>query len=239
MLVLIPAVQRGAYEDLQLLVMSLRLYAPDVVVHVAYKGEVPPPRLFGVARIVQQPVAARHFGDACRFLLEDAALLDSTPAQEHYVFLNDDTVVTPETFPTLKEDLGIIGGLAGDKVGLVGLRSNMVAGVQNVRWPATAESKRDGLRWESERQILEVPRVFGVGFYVKRTVIEDVSRDWTALHWFSDNLLSHDLLAKGYRHFVSRAYLHHHGSRSGRDYETYDREGREWLRLNRPDFPLP
>jgi hypothetical protein len=233
LVVLIPAMQRGAYEDLRLLVSSLRAYAPEVTIHVAYKGEVPPPRMFGVARVSQQPAEARHFGDACRFLVEDAG------GHDHFVFLNDDCVVTPTTFPALYEDLGMLTEMAGDQLGLVGMRSNYIAGVQNIRRPATTDAVMRGFKWTSEGQILEVPTVFGVAFYVTRKALAATPPDWTQLHWYSDNLLSYDMRKLGYRHFVSRAYVHHHGSRSGTDYDTYDAEGRAWLQTNRPDFPLP
>jgi hypothetical protein len=41
----------------------------------------------------------------------------------------------------------------------------------------------------------------------------------------------------GFRHFVSRAYVHHAGSQTiGRDFKGLNDEALEWLKVNRPDF---
>jgi hypothetical protein len=131
----------------------------------------------------------------------------------------------------LLEDLKFLKN--GGSPGLVGLRSNFVAGAQNIRLPLGA---LQGMAHLGESCVLETPRVFGVAFWTTRTNLEGAPDDWLKLHWFGDNLLSFDLSNKGLRHYVSRAYVHHHGSRSGSDYARYHKEGLEWLEKHRPDF---
>jgi hypothetical protein len=43
----------------------------------------------------------------------------------------------------------------------------------------------------------------------------------------------------GFRHFVSRAYVHHAGSQTiGRDFKALEAESMEWVKKNRPDLNL-
>ncbi len=47
----------------------------------------------------------------------------------------------------------------------------------------------------------------------------------------------HDLQEAGFRHFVSRAYVHHAGSQTvGMDYQKCHEEPREWIKAHRPDM---
>ena len=58
-------------------------------------------------------------------------------------------------------------------------------------------------------------------------------------NWFADDLCSWDLARLGYRHYVSRAYVHHVGQRATSEGSSSQRlydEGIAWLRANRPDF---
>lgn len=227
MQVLIPTVERaGRWDDVDLCLQSLQSYAPQWAPLVAWKGTTPPPPRAGVTYL-EQPETAAHYGHAIRFLISQAS-------DEDLIMLNDDTVLTPWTAERLEEDIARISR-EPHPMGLVGMRSNMVAGSQNIRQPNTAKEIRN-LRWVSEDDILAVPVIFGVGCYVRASALARVDDDWTNLHWYSDNLLSYDLQQLGYQHFISRAYLHHHGSRSTESWAKADAEAKAWLWDNRPDF---
>lgn len=228
MRILIPALERDHYNDLVVLMTSLNVYAPEIPVTIAYKGRRP--RVFG-ADLIEQPEDAQHFGHACRFLL-------NSTKDEELVFLNDDTVIMPDTFTLLAQDVAAIETQLGQRVGIVGLRSNFVAGYQNIRIPQPTDRGLQGLRFPSEQQVLAVDQVFGIGFYVRRSILGQITREWTDLHWYSDNLLCFDLKRRGFRCFVSRGYIHHIGSRSGgtQQWEKWDQEAKAWIMANRPDF---
>lgn len=231
----IPALQRDTHwDDLGLLLHSIRIYAPGYPVVVGWKGETAPPTEPSIHLFRQSP-EAKHFGDACRELIE-------MTATEDVLFLNDDCVVTPGMMEALEEDLGTITQEAGvERVGLVGLRSNFVAGVQNVRRPQGIPGQpprfANGIRWESEDYVLATDSVFGVAFYAPRVALDEAGLDWTRVHWWGDTLLSWDLAKKGFLHFVSRGYVHHHGSRSGgqEKWAQWDAEARAWISEHRPD----
>jgi hypothetical protein len=105
---------------------------------------------------------------------------------------------------------------------------------QSIRFPVEGD-ERVGLRWESE-------------FYIKPTgviapIFATITKEaWSvakfpSTNWYSDNIICHDLQKAGYRHFVSRAYVHHAGSQTvGTDFEKCHEEPREWIKANRPDM---
>lgn len=224
--VLIPAVQReGGYDDLALCLHSLRMYAPAWRVTVGWQGESNP-RMHLDVTYSRVPDEADGFGPAVRHLL--LSVLDD----DLVLVLNDDTVITPDTAGLLHEDWRAVSR-EEKPPGLLGLRSNFVAGPQNIRCNNQSKGLR-GLRWETESRVLLVTEVFGVAFAAYAKVLRETT-DWMHLHWYSDNLLSYDLSRRGYQHYVSRAYVHHHGSRSTSSWAQADETGRAWLREHRPD----
>ena len=229
MTILIPALERdGGYRDLQVLLASLAAYAPGVPVIVAYKGRQEPQ---GGIRAIPQPPDARHYGDACRALL--GAL---RPTDDLLLFCNDDTVWTPDTLRLLRFDLQIIEQ-TGAKRGLVGLRTNICPfAAQNIRWTPAHDQERSAYTYTFEHKIAKVKSIFGIAFAVRQAVIREAPDDWMQLHWYSDNLLAYDLGQRGYAHYVSRAYVHHHGSKSGGNPLVWEREAHDWLNAHRPDY---
>lgn len=224
--VLIPTVEReGGYTDLEVCLHSLRAYASSWRVIVGWRGSAPPPIHVGVT-YTQVPPDVYGFGPSVRHLL--LAVHDEAPA----VVLNDDTVVTPTTAPFLEVDWARVDQ---ETLGLMGLRSNFVAGAQNIRQNNQSIGRRlGGIQWRTEDQVLSVPVVFGVAFTARPQVLR-LTTDWQQLHWYSDTLLSYDLAQRGYRHYVSRAYVHHHGSRSTPSWDAADAVGRAWLAEHRPE----
>jgi hypothetical protein len=98
--ILIPALDRdeGRYADLRLLMESKIFYAPQFPTTIAYKGKRP--HIFG-ADLIEQHEANATFGDACRQLLQAKHTHDN----EDLFFLNDDTVLMPDTIEKILEDL--------------------------------------------------------------------------------------------------------------------------------------
>lgn len=228
MRIVIPAHQRDRNEDLNLLIESITTYT-TYVPSVFYTGASSTMQFNSSADYTQQRLANKHFGDACRQIVEETS-------DDSLLFVNDDCVFTPHTLEFLEQDIAL---LKKDqlKVGLVGLRTNFSAGWQNIRRRLPSDPEQlSGIFWPSELQVCQVPVVFGTAFYVERSALQNISDDWTRIQWYGDNLLSWDLSQKGYMHFVSRSYIHHHGSRSGTDYARYDSEAKAWLKKNRKDF---
>ena len=57
------------------------------------------------------------------------------------------------------------------------------------------------------------------------------------INWYSDDVICKDLNALGYRHFISRAYVHHAGSQSiGKDVMKQLEEAKPWIQENRPEY---
>jgi hypothetical protein len=64
-----------------------------------------------------------------------------------------------------------------------------------------------------------------------------MSAKFPSINWFSDNIICMDMAKAGFKHFVSRAYVHHAGSQTvGMDYEKCLEEPKSWLKANRPDM---
>lgn len=236
--VLIPAVRRSdvGWADLDLALRSMYHYCPDWPVIVSHRGIPAPTDVPGVlsagAAVIRQPEGCDNFGKACRHLLDSCE-------DELLLIVNDDVVFTPDFARLLDDDVREL-----DRVdsgwGLVGFRSNFAAGPGNIRNP-NGEPRLTALGFASEQHVLQVEFVSGFAFLTKRSALAAIPDDWLALHWYSDNLLCHDLTRNGFGVYLSRAYLHHHGSRASggtANWNRYNAEGRAWLRAHRPDFPL-
>lgn len=235
MIIAIPATHRDNWADATLLLTSLRMYAPDHAVRFYYTGHEPPGCFPGWWKAIPQLPTNASFGDACKQILDDC------DPEDGVLILNDDTVLTPTTIPLLEADIKYVYEENPTKMapGLVGLRSNCIAGCQNIRWHAPSDPPNADtgiLQYPSENTIVMVEQVFGVAFWAKVSTLRSVSDDWTHLHWFSDNLLSYDLKLANHQHFISRAYVHHHGSRSGGSAKAWHRKAVDWLWEHRPDF---
>lgn len=218
------------WADLALCLESCRLYAPGHAVVCAWRGPrepdlaAPHPQL----TLVPQPEAARTFGAAFDALYRQA------PGEDLFV-LNDDTVLMPDTVALLEEDARLLDR-AHPRWGFLGCRTNYAKGPQNIRQPNGAELR--GVRYESEAKILEVQAIALVAALVRRSALEAIG-GFPDLNWYSDDLMSWDLARRGYKHFVSRAYVHHVGMRStgqDRSMDDLNREGQAWVRKHRPDF---
>lgn len=205
--VLIPTWRAdGDWRDLELAVTSLRLYAPEHQVYVGWRGPNPPP-LLPSAMVFERPPEAVSSAQAVWWMREQFA-------SDEFVLFSDDAVAGPDTIGTLLADVATLHrtdvGKKG-KVGIVGCRSDWVAGAQNIRIP-NGEPRLEMCRFVSEDSILRTETVFPVVACYRAELFDGI----TAFdhEWYSDNAHCRILSERGYRHFVSRAYVHHVGMRS-------------------------
>jgi len=214
-----------------ILLESIRVYAPTLPVYLCGSDLRLLARFKRIApNLIFFPNSATNFGDAYNHAISYAfkhGKFDSV------IVSNDDVVLNPQTIELLSADKRILED-SDYKVGFLGARSDYVLPDQNVRFPVDGDQK-DGVRWQSEAQI----KLTGVIAPIFATITREAwsVAKFPSTNWYSDNIICHDLQEAGYRHFVSRAYVHHAGSQTvGMDYKKCHEEPREWIKAHRPDM---
>ena len=168
------------------------------------------------------------FGESYNYAMSQAFM----DGHETVILANDDVVLDPNTYWLLTHDRVLLKQ-QGHKVGFLSARSNMASMPQNIR----SKQENDtwaGMKWASEDSIAQVEWT--------APLFASVDRDgWPGFpptNFFSDNVASSDMADEGYKHFLSRAYVHHVGSSTiGRGHGTDSKnymEAEDWLKLNRP-----
>ncbi len=230
-----PSRPLATWADLIMAANSVTLYAPSCELVVAWKGPCPPEGLLRNPRlvIVRQPEAARSYGEAYQFAVEQAS-------GDELILLNDDAVLLPDTVPTLLEDVSLLRRHRPPvKPGFVACRSNVAPGPQNIRSSNGGTLHGGLMRWSTEQTILAADRVSPIAAWIERRALEEIG-GFPPINWFSDDLMCFDLARRGYTHFVSRAYVHHVGMRATTEDGTTPQqlleEGLAWVRRHRPDF---
>ena len=215
-----------------ILLESIKVYAPQLPIYLCSNDL----RLWGDIRsrmsglnVIFRPNPATNFGDAYN------AGIDYAFSQGHdsLIVSNDDVVITPSTIDLLAEDTRILESNAVN-LGILGARSDYVLPDQNIRFPVH-DDRQEGLRWASEAKIKETGVIAPIFATISKKAW-NVAK-FPSTNWYSDNIICHDLQEAGYRHFVSRAYVHHAGSQTvGTDFKKCHEEPREWIKANRPDM---
>jgi hypothetical protein len=169
-----------------------------------------------------------NFGDSFNHAITQAFL----DGHETVIIANDDVVLDPNTYWLLCHDRVLLKQ-QGHKVGFVSARSNMATMPQNIR----AKQENDtwaGMKWASEDTIAQVEWTAPLF----ASVDKDGWPGFPPINFYSDNVACHDMSDDGYKHFLSRAYVHHVGSSTiGRGHGTDSKntmEAEDWLKLNRP-----
>ena len=148
------------------------------------------------------------------------AMARAFSVSDEILIANDDIVLKPDTIKILMEDVQALKN-AGVKVGLVGVHSDMVRPLQDIR--------RD------EGRLKEVPVLSPILAWVPKEAFDLVK--FPPINWFSDDVMCLDLLKEGFRHFVSRAYVHHAGSQTvGTDNRRLAEDARGWVTAHRPEY---
>lgn len=153
----------------------------------------------------------------------NAALTEAFKTHDAVFVANDDVVLNKDVIPTMLADLELIRYHVPDaKVGYIGVRSDFVRQCQNIRY-------NDGSR------LLFAEAISPIFAYLSKEAFEAVQ--FPPLNWYSDDVMCEDLSAQGFKHYVSRAYLHHAGSMTvGHDAQRLTDEAKPWILLNRPEY---
>ena len=208
---------------LKVLLSSLEAYCPYIPVYLSSKNVED-------SKFVHTWMynAATNFGDAYNAAMDKAF----SDGYKEIIIANDDVVITPTTYLKLEEDVRLLKRNF-ENVGFVGARSDYVLWHQNIR-SYCANDNVIGLKYESEDHIKEVGVIAPIFAYVSKQAFETAR--FPSTNWYSDNIICDDLSKAGFKHFVSRAYVHHAGSQTvGTNFQKCHEEPREWIRTNRPD----
>ena len=211
------------------LLESIRIYEPAIPVYICGNnlGDLAKFRRIS-PNLIWFPNTATNFGDAYNHAVSYAfkhGKFDSL------ILSNDDVVLNPSTLALLREDKQILEE-NGQKIGFLGARSDYVLPDQNIRFEGGG---RDGVRWSHENFIKETQVIAPIFATITREAWDTAK--FPSTNWYSDNIICHDLQKAGFRHFVSRAYVHHAGSQTvGMDYQKCHEEPREWIKAHRPDM---
>jgi hypothetical protein len=179
--------------------------------HAAYAPEYP---------LILAPASGATFGESF-----NPALNRAFETNDEVVISNDDVVLHPNTMPDLMRDVDMLKSFYGDKLGIVATYSDNIRDIQNIRnVPA-------GLVPECK----QVERLSPVFAWISKKAFMDAQ--FPPLNWYADDVICEDLNALGYKHFVSRAYLHHIGSQTiGTDTAALNAASMPWLQANRPQY---
>lgn len=140
---------------------------------------------------------------------------------DEILIANDDIVLNPSTLLVLMQDIEVLKR-DGVKIGCVGVRSDAVRPFQH-------------LNQNNGEQIVEVQVISPILAYIAKSAFE--AAQFPPLNWYSDDVWCIDLLKKGFRHFVSRAYVHHAGSTTvGHDNNALHEAAKPWILEHRPQY---
>jgi len=169
-----------------------------------------------------------NFGDSYNHAITQVFL----DGHETVIMANDDVVLDPNTYWLLTHDRVILKQ-QGHKVGFVSARSNMASMPQNIR----ARQETDtwaGMKWASEESIQQVEWTAPLF----ASIDKEGWPGFPPINFYSDNVACADMSTEGYKHFNSRAYVHHVGSSTiGRGFGSDSKntmQAETWLKLNRP-----
>ena len=150
-----------------------------------------------------------NFGEAYNIAVNEAF-----KQHDEIIVANDDIVLTPSSYSWLLEDVAHLKRF--NQLGWVVARSDEVRPLQ-----------------QGKGDVFEVPVVSPLFGYISK----EAWVDFPPINWYSDDIQCIDISAKGYRHFVSRSYVHHVGSQTiGQDNRKSHLEAEPWIRENRADL---
>lgn len=204
---------------LPVMLESINQYIPkDVTIYISgYEYQLP-----YHSTITMQNDGA-NFGESYNSVVHKAF-----ESHEEIIVCNDDIVLNPLSYKLLQEDVEQLKKHT-EKLGWVTSRSDYVRGHQNIR----VGKKRDGVRFSEEYCIEEVPIIAPLFAYISK----DAWVDFKPINWYSDDIQCLEMIAKDYRNFISRSYVHHVGSQTiGLNNEQNHIEAKKWIDENMPSF---
>jgi glycosyltransferase involved in cell wall biosynthesis len=192
---------------------SVERYAPEAKL-IVFEGE------------------ATTFGQAY-----NAALEKVFKEYDEVIVANDDIVLTPWSYKYLLEDVEQMRGAYDQKVGFVAAHSDSAAHRQNVRYQNGEHNTLSPYynKWDWELTARESEIVAPLFAWMHKAAFDEAQ--FPPLNWYSDDVICLDLGKKGFKHFISKSYIHHVGSQTvGQNFATLNGEAVGWLRANRPDY---
>ena len=161
-------------------------------------------------------ISGNNFGDVYNEIM-DSAFKDF----DEIIIANDDIVLRPDTYRTLLQDVEYIK-TQDYKVGFVAARADVVRPCMSIQTIIPKE-------------IYLCPVISPLFAYISKEAFFDAP--FPPLNWYSDDVMCQDLNNLGYRHFVSRAYVHHVGSQTiGHDFEQLTEDSKAWIKENRNKY---
>lgn len=196
---------------LPVLQASIKAYAPDVP-HLIYSPK--------------QETSTKSY---------DVALKIAFQEYDEVIVCADDLVLTPDSYRLLCEDIENLKAIHGDKLGFVAAHTDFTRYTQNIRYQQTANDKLEYGKWSWEHECRPIKRLSPIFHYLSKKMYEDTFLP--PIEWYSDDVMCEDLNAKGYTHYISRAYVHHAGSQTlGQNTQKLHDEALPWLIQNRPQY---
>ena len=171
-----------------------------------------------------------NFGDSY-----NRALLEIFEKYDEVIISNDDVVLHPTTMNILLSDVEKLKAANIEKIGFVATMADNVRASQNVRCKFFPNDEIVYGKWISENSIKEVPVIAPIFAWYSKKAFEEVQ--FPPINWYSDDVICYDLINRGYKNFVSTAYVHHVGSSTiGTEYEKLRLEALPWIEQKRPEF---
>lgn len=137
---------------------------------------------------------------------------------DEIIVANDDIVLHPTSYTKLLEDVKHLKRF--NQLGWVVAKSDSVRPAQDIRFN----------NMDAVYEVQTVSPLFG---YISK----DAWIDFPPINWYSDDIQSLDIREKGYRHFVSKSYIHHVGSSTiGQDNQKNHLAAEPWIKENRPEL---
>jgi glycosyltransferase involved in cell wall biosynthesis len=190
---------------------SIKAYAPDVP-HLIYSPK--------------QETSAKSY---------DVALKIAFQEYDEVIVCADDLVLTPDSYRLLCEDINNLKAIHGDKLGFVAAHTDFTRYTQNIRYQQAPSDKLEYGKWSWEHECRPARRLSPIFHYLSKKMYEDTFLP--PIEWYSDDVMCEDLNAKGYTHYISRAYVHHAGSQTlGQNTQKLHDEAMPWLIKNRPQY---
>ena len=214
-------------RGLELFFKSMQLYLPEgVLIYLASRQKpfLSPLPYKWISNHYQS------FGEAYNACMKEAFL----DGHQEVIIANDDIVLDPTSYDLLVTDR-ILLKQKGVKVGFLGARTNMSSLQMNIR-NRLPDDQWNGMKWLSEEAMVQVPWIAPIF----ASVGIDGWPGFPPLNWYSDNVASYDMEQDGFKHFLSRSYVHHACSQTINRGAEADRknhlDAEPWLKANRPEL---